>query len=270
MTTPTPSHWVPDEEGAGCSLCHTEFSLTLRRHHCRKCGGLVCSSCSNHFLVLDATENGGTPVRVCDRCEIQISDAHDASEELDVNDKINLSLKASLKEMAHEIEKFQSLLIHIIGEKAAEIPSDNRLEVCADTVHSVCANLAEVSSKYSNHKMESHELEQEIRKVAQRCLRAESVSREAVDITREIERYSKQIGNQDRLIMQLNERIDRLTNPVGRGVPRTPPRSPSPPPSRVSATVLTASPVVPIADASSPHPPSSVNVCQILKALISI
>jgi hypothetical protein len=116
--------------------------------------------------------------------------------------------------------------------------------------------------------MESHDLEKEIRIVAQRCLRAESIAREGVNITRDIERYSKQIGNQDRLIEQLTERIDRLTNPSSSASPRTPPRSPSPPPasrggrSSVSATVLTSM--------NSSITPDTPNVCQILKALIRI
>jgi hypothetical protein len=269
MTNPVPANWVPDDEGGGCSICHAEFSLTRRRHHCRKCGGLVCGSCSNHFMIIDTSESGAPPVRVCDRCELQLSDARAVAEDLDVNDQINLSLKASLKEKAREIDKFQTLIAHIIGEDANSTTATDSLELCETRVKELCASLRDISSRYSEIKMESHDLEKEIRIVAQRCLRAESIAREGVNITRDIERYSKQIGNQDRLIEQLTERIDRLTNPSSSASPRTPPRSPSPPPaSRGGRSSVSAATV--LTSMNSSIAPDTPNVCQILKALIRI
>ena len=58
-----------DKHSAECVLCFRAFTLTLRRHHCRKCGVLVCSKCSSHRLALDI--NGSTSkkgARVCDNC----------------------------------------------------------------------------------------------------------------------------------------------------------------------------------------------------------
>jgi hypothetical protein len=36
--------WQEDGEHPRCCICQTTFSLAVRRHHCRSCGRLVCSS----------------------------------------------------------------------------------------------------------------------------------------------------------------------------------------------------------------------------------
>lgn len=42
--------WQPDEEVDLCTVCHRPFSILLRRHHCRKCGKVVCAFCSVHKI----------------------------------------------------------------------------------------------------------------------------------------------------------------------------------------------------------------------------
>jgi hypothetical protein len=46
------SKWVEDESVAKCFGCGTEFSVLLRRHHCRLCGRVFCYYCSNYFTTL--------------------------------------------------------------------------------------------------------------------------------------------------------------------------------------------------------------------------
>ncbi|RKP36385.1 hypothetical protein BJ085DRAFT_21759, partial [Dimargaris cristalligena] len=38
--------WEPDEAARHCRLCERRFTLFVRRHHCRRCGILVCDPCS--------------------------------------------------------------------------------------------------------------------------------------------------------------------------------------------------------------------------------
>jgi hypothetical protein len=38
--------WVPDCLADSCMLCEEEFSFFFRRHHCRSCGIVICSNCS--------------------------------------------------------------------------------------------------------------------------------------------------------------------------------------------------------------------------------
>ena len=45
---PTAPVWVSDEAVSTCRACNALFTLTNRRHHCRKCGDIFCKSCSKH------------------------------------------------------------------------------------------------------------------------------------------------------------------------------------------------------------------------------
>eukprot|EP00301_Raphidiophrys_heterophryoidea_P023137 c7113_g1_i1.p1 GENE.c7113_g1_i1~~c7113_g1_i1.p1 ORF type:complete len:633 (+),score=152.50 c7113_g1_i1:34-1899(+) len=59
--------WVPNNEARRCLSCGCRFTLTVRRHHCRKCGHVFCSKCCSHRRAipeLQLTEK----VRVCDSC----------------------------------------------------------------------------------------------------------------------------------------------------------------------------------------------------------
>ena len=197
--------WVPDSEGIGCSICHCEFSITRRRHHCRKCGVLVCGACSDHFVKLPSGDQS-TEVRVCDNCEIKLKEASVVSERMDVNEQITESLKSALKEKAAEIEQFSSFLLHVVGHGDQE----TMLRESQVVIGKICQELAEVSEKYNELKMNSVDLERDIRAVAQRCLRAEQQTRDGLVIAREIEEYSRQIGIESKLADQLTERIDRI------------------------------------------------------------
>ncbi|XP_055625095.1 zinc finger FYVE domain-containing protein 26 homolog isoform X2 [Toxorhynchites rutilus septentrionalis] len=65
---PTKDEWVRDEEATLCMCCRRSvFSMLNRRHHCRRCGRVVCHSCSKRKLQIpELYEN--VPVRACDDC----------------------------------------------------------------------------------------------------------------------------------------------------------------------------------------------------------
>lgn len=44
--------WQPDLEVSKCPICGTQFSFWYRKHHCRKCGRVVCASCSPHRITI--------------------------------------------------------------------------------------------------------------------------------------------------------------------------------------------------------------------------
>lgn len=44
--------WQPDAEVTYCPICKTQFSIFVRKHHCRKCGRVVCNSCSPHRIII--------------------------------------------------------------------------------------------------------------------------------------------------------------------------------------------------------------------------
>lgn len=67
--------WVPDGDASTCMHClKTKFTPINRRHHCRKCGAVVCGNCSNRKFLLpyQATK----PLRVCISCYDALTTAH--------------------------------------------------------------------------------------------------------------------------------------------------------------------------------------------------
>jgi len=45
--------WISDNEVSICMCCNeTQFSMFNRRHHCRRCGRVVCKPCSQHTTVI--------------------------------------------------------------------------------------------------------------------------------------------------------------------------------------------------------------------------
>ncbi|KAF2230273.1 hypothetical protein EV356DRAFT_346818 [Viridothelium virens] len=44
--------WQPDSEVSHCPVCGTAFSFFFRKHHCRKCGRVVCATCSPHRITI--------------------------------------------------------------------------------------------------------------------------------------------------------------------------------------------------------------------------
>ncbi|XP_036431084.1 zinc finger FYVE domain-containing protein 26 isoform X2 [Colossoma macropomum] len=64
--TPERKDWIPDHKKHICMVCQRErFTMFNRRHHCRRCGRLVCQACSSRKMVVEGHEE---PVRVCDQC----------------------------------------------------------------------------------------------------------------------------------------------------------------------------------------------------------
>lgn len=80
------ARWRPDSESPKCQKCKKDFvqgMFTTGRHHCRRCGGLFCGTCSSKkadlAVALSGKERGGVvdqyateknvkKARVCDAC----------------------------------------------------------------------------------------------------------------------------------------------------------------------------------------------------------
>ncbi|GAM20354.1 hypothetical protein SAMD00019534_035300, partial [Acytostelium subglobosum LB1] len=70
--------WIPDNEAVQCMECNSKFTAIRRRHHCRRCGNVVCGKCSDQSFKLD---NHSKPVRVCRSCFSYLSVASARKEE---------------------------------------------------------------------------------------------------------------------------------------------------------------------------------------------
>ncbi|KAF9955546.1 hypothetical protein BGZ72_003635 [Mortierella alpina] len=91
--------WELDSKAIECRECHRKFSLFLRRHHCRRCGHVVCDKCSSHratlhpsMVVYDPSSNEAfinhqalsrrntyQSYRVCDSCHESLGPARSLS-----------------------------------------------------------------------------------------------------------------------------------------------------------------------------------------------
>ncbi|KAJ3679697.1 hypothetical protein LUZ60_017708 [Juncus effusus] len=59
------SNWVID--ASHCQGCSSQFTFINRKHHCRRCGGLFCGTCTGQRMVLRG--QGDSPVRICEPCK---------------------------------------------------------------------------------------------------------------------------------------------------------------------------------------------------------
>jgi len=62
--------WIPDKDANNCTSCNKKFSVTKRKHHCRKCGKIYCNVCTKKRHTIDGYTK---PVRVCDACNKELS-----------------------------------------------------------------------------------------------------------------------------------------------------------------------------------------------------
>ncbi|GAA6059111.1 hypothetical protein JCM10212_002082, partial [Sporobolomyces blumeae] len=47
------ARWEPDAEADACRRCSSGFTFFKRKHHCRRCGLVVCANCSTHRDTID-------------------------------------------------------------------------------------------------------------------------------------------------------------------------------------------------------------------------
>ncbi|CAB0011580.1 unnamed protein product [Nesidiocoris tenuis] len=78
--------WVPDSEAHVCMHCkRNQFTVLNRRHHCRKCGAVVCGPCSNKKFLLP--NQASKPLRVCLNCYDTLSKAKAQNNQNNLNSK---------------------------------------------------------------------------------------------------------------------------------------------------------------------------------------
>lgn len=65
---PDRCQWIRDEDAVYCMCCkRSRFTMLTRRHHCRRCGRVVCHICSNKRMQI-SNMYADVPVRVCIDC----------------------------------------------------------------------------------------------------------------------------------------------------------------------------------------------------------
>ncbi|GAW82485.1 FYVE and coiled-coil domain-containing protein [Plasmodium gonderi] len=109
--------WVPDEEVTNCYSCNVFFNVRVRKHHCRACGNVFCSNCSDNKIKI-SEYSYAEKVRVCDRCFMERSSPQTflLQEDLGARKQINQDLKKALSEKMAIVERFKTFLIEFDSE----------------------------------------------------------------------------------------------------------------------------------------------------------
>lgn len=96
LEIPAKHSWIPDSEAKLCMCCQKQrFSLFARRHHCRRCGRVVCDSCSKYRVRLTEVYHD-LCVRVCLDCNLWMTMKHDGETTTDASSKIPFKRKDNL------------------------------------------------------------------------------------------------------------------------------------------------------------------------------
>lgn len=177
----TPS-WQPDSDASACVLCETTFTLLNRRHHCRKCGHVICASCSaqriNYFpnsrvLLPDNTLVRAIPhenYRTCDECVEEIRMIRRALFEAPISESL---LNAAGGTQAHDSEATPEFERHSnssttkytsrVGSLAMDLTStldhttsdtasdDNLCPVCGSDLLKLYVNNVKLNGRESSH-----------------------------------------------------------------------------------------------------------------------
>lgn len=83
--------WQADEKVTNCMSCEVEFSIFVRRHHCRLCGQIFCHDCSSLKVQLAASD---APERVCNPCHSMIMTVNNNNDVLSDDQKTGSTIGA--------------------------------------------------------------------------------------------------------------------------------------------------------------------------------
>ncbi|GLT32048.1 hypothetical protein SLA2020_067420 [Shorea laevis] len=97
------NNWVVD--ATHCQGCSSQFTFINRKHHCRRCGGIFCNSCTQQRMVLRG--QGDSPVRICEPCK-KLEEA--ARFELRYGHKNRAAKGSSKLTLKHEDEVLNQIL----------------------------------------------------------------------------------------------------------------------------------------------------------------
>ncbi|KAL1561609.1 hypothetical protein AAHA92_04292 [Salvia divinorum] len=120
--------WVVD--ASNCQGCSSQFTFINRKHHCRRCGGIFCGSCTQQRMVLRG--QGDSPVRICEPCK-KLEEA--ARFELRYGHKSKSSRGGS----KHASKKDEEILNQILSNENGHSSSQKG--------SASCSNISEVASQ---------------------------------------------------------------------------------------------------------------------------
>jgi len=91
---------------SSCERCGMEFSLFIRRHHCRNCGGIFCSVCVENQAALFKF-GYVSPVPVCANCHVVLNRTRELVDSVYRNELMHV--KEMIKDRRTNVNMYQWL-----------------------------------------------------------------------------------------------------------------------------------------------------------------
>ena len=132
LVPPTKEQWIKDELVNECMVCNTErFTLLNRRHHCRRCGRIVCSNCSKNLTLINEI-----PQRTCDDCykQIQRNNFFEKRQSFNDNDSFRESKQKPDLHFTFGIKKLSN-------DKKGQLNSQKNLSSSVSSLTSINSNI---------------------------------------------------------------------------------------------------------------------------------
>eukprot|EP00039_Didymoeca_costata_P013710 m.212552 g.212552 ORF g.212552 m.212552 type:complete len:300 (+) comp15854_c0_seq12:1631-2530(+) len=174
--------WIPNENVTHCTSCRKEFSILFWRWHCRVCGQIFCSDCTQRRI---KTPVNPRPQRCCDSCyddafrlqrirdlrrDVEVSAENSDYEEVDVSTLVpyacyspdcrrgltskcyNASCVFRSSEGALIRQSVFATLVLSLKRVATARKHEDQIKVCASDLYEIAMKLKVPSQRYSKKK----------------------------------------------------------------------------------------------------------------------
>lgn len=131
--------WVPNSERKACVVCHKSFALR-KKHHCRHCGEVVCSSCAP-LREVDTLAIGIIKIRICTACVLKVRQTRVEQQQQPVEQQRTDSFGSSSRGSSSHRYSVAS----VASTKAYEALADHIVQVDSCTPRSISNQQPEVN-----------------------------------------------------------------------------------------------------------------------------
>lgn len=135
--------WQPDASAKRCTVCDHTFNLIRRRHHCRRCGNVICNDCSMHRLRIPVTriavnsKSNSHPERPSTANSIASSDGDDMDvvRVCDTCYSKHQQLKSKRKARAASIESNNTMLTQLSRQSSRQSSRHSSPSSARSSIH---------------------------------------------------------------------------------------------------------------------------------------
>ncbi|XP_041347285.1 FYVE and coiled-coil domain-containing protein 1-like isoform X2 [Gigantopelta aegis] len=142
--------WMDSGTVTHCLACNAEFSIWLRKHHCRLCGHIFCYSCSDFWVL---TAHSSKKERACENCYNQRqaleTDTNSSILSHDSDDEFTASVTAVVPSISPHQSSSSNSSLNITDSELKRL-GENIMETSDDAVQDDSAKVNEIEVKVSD------------------------------------------------------------------------------------------------------------------------